>query len=204
MQKEDDKLIYKIKQERNIYSGELNLIFRTRMFWRDLATWLRSYLVSLYGNLQITDEISIRLHELPTDYANILSLFFGDKITEEYLTLLNVYISTFEALFHAHKEGDSDAVGEYTRQLYENDSKRAAFLAQINPYWLENDLRSLMNNFTSMTIEESTTILTQEYDKNIDIFGRLLSHTTLIGDYFSEGLLNYLGIGLRPINPTSL
>ena len=152
-----------------------------------------------------TDEISTRLHELPTDYANILSLFFGDKITEEYLTLLNVYITTFEALFEAHKEGDSEAVSlsEYTRQLYENDSMRAAFLAQINPYWLENDLRSLMNNFTSMTIEESTTILTQEYDKNIDIFGRLLSHTTLMGDYFSEGLLNYLGVGLRPINPPS-
>ena len=192
-------MVYKHRRSGNIYSGELNLIFRARMFWRDLATWLRSYLVSLYGDLDITDEISTKLHELPTDYANILSIFFGDKITEEYVTLINVYIATFEALFNAHKSGDTESVSEHTRRLYENDSQRAKFLAEINPFWIESALRSLMNNFTSMTIDESTTILTQEYERNIDIFSRLLSHTTLMGDYFSEGLLNYLGVGLSPI-----
>ena len=37
-------------------TSQINFIFRARMLLRDLATWLRSYKVSLYGGVGNTDE----------------------------------------------------------------------------------------------------------------------------------------------------
>lgn len=192
-------MIYK-NENKDISAGELNLIFRARMLWRDLATWLRSYLISTYAGLDIQQAISERLYRIPLEYGNILKLFFGDKITEDYINLLSNYVKIFEFLFNAQKSGDINAVNEYTRQLYENDNQRAAFLSSINPYWQEDTLKSLMYSFTSKTIDESTTFLTREYQKNIEIFDSILNDTTIMGDYFSEGLLNYLNYNQEPTN----
>ena len=40
----------------------------------------------------------------------------------------------------------------------------------------------------------------EEYQKNIEIFDSILNDTTIMGDYFSEGLLNYLNSTQRTPN----
>jgi ubiquinone biosynthesis protein UbiJ len=69
-------------------TAQMNFIFRARMLYRDLATWLRSYKVSLYGDVGNTDELSKRLFRLPTEYGSILRVFFGDPTTEQLMSLL--------------------------------------------------------------------------------------------------------------------
>ncbi len=54
-----------------------------------------------------------------------------------------------------------------------------------------------MTSFTSMNIDQATALLTMDYNKFINIYDRILALTTIIGDYFSEGL-NYL---LAPQSP---
>lgn len=182
----------------NYITSQINFIFRARMLWRDLATWLRSYKVSLYGGVGNTDELSRRLFLLPTEYGSILRVFFGDQNTEQFKYLLTQYITILQSLFIAQINNDVDAINDFTQQAYRNINSTAALLASINPYWTQSEWVALLSSFTSMQIDESTTFLTEDYIRNIDIFDSLLSLTNIIGDYFSEGLTNYFALIQQP------
>lgn len=175
----------------NYITGQMNFIFRARMLWRDLATWLRSYKVSLYGGVGNTDELSRRLFRIPLEYGNNLSVFFGDPATEQYVNLLTQYIALLQSLFIAQINNDIDQINSLTQLLYENVNNTAALLASINPYWTQREWVTLLESFTNLQIQESTTFLLKDYSRNNDVFDRILSLTNIIGDYFSEGLTNY-------------
>jgi len=172
-------------------TAQMNFIFRARMLYRDLATWLRSYKVSLYGDVGNTDELSKRLFRLPTEYGSILRVFFGDPTTEQLMSLLTQYIAILQSLFIAQMNNDINAINSLTQQAYQNVNNTAALLATANPYWTQAEWVTLLTLFTGLQIQESTTFLTKDYSANNDIFDRILSFTNLIGDYFSEGLTNY-------------
>lgn len=180
-------------------TGQMNLIFRGRMLWRDLATWLATYMFSVAGGYGNQDAISARLYQLPLDYGNVMKLFFGDKLSEDYINLLSTYIITLQSLFLAMMKGDADAVNTYAKQLYQNIDQRAAFLAQINPFWQQDVWRSLLYNFNGLVMDFATSLLSKDFQKNIDIFDRLLSMSSVIGDYFSEGIFNYLSYTESPV-----
>lgn len=172
--------------------GEVNLIFRTRMLWRDLATWLRAYLISAFAGFGNYEAVSQRLYRLPLEYGNVLRVFFGDQATEQYITFVSNYIITMQSLMVAQLNHDVNAVNLLTQRAYANVNERAAFLASINPFWSESIWNSLLYSFTSMNLEQSTAMLSKDYARDIEIFDRILSLTTVMGDYFSEGLINYL------------
>ncbi len=170
-------------------SAQMNFIFRARMLWRDLATWLRAYKVSLYGGVGNSESLSQRLYQIPLEYGNMLRVFVGDEATEKYINLLSQYIILLQSLFIAQINNDVNSIDDLTKQIYQNTKERAALFAQMNPYWSQSEWITLMNAFTQMQIEEATTFLTRDFDRNIEIFDRILSLTTIMGDYFSEGLM---------------
>jgi hypothetical protein len=172
-------------------TAQMNFIFRARMLWRDLATWLRSYKVSLYGGVGNTDEISQRLFRVPLEYGNILKVFFGDQATEQLINLLTQYIAILQSLFIAQYNNDINEINNLTQQAYQNVKTTAALLASVNPYWTQSEWVTLLTLFTDLQIQESTTFLTEDYAKNNDIFDRILSFTNIMGDYFSEGIINH-------------
>jgi len=119
----------------------------------------------------------------------MLRVFVGDEATEKYINLLSQYIILLQSLFIAQINNDVNSIDDLTKQIYQNTKERAALFAQMNPYWSQSEWITLMNAFTQMQIEEATTFLTRDFDRNIEIFDRILSLTTIMGDYFSEGLM---------------
>lgn len=170
---------------------QINFIFRARMLWRDLATWLRAYMISLYGGVGNTAEISERLLRIPMEYGNILRVFFGDQATEQYMKYLTQYITIFQSFLDAQHANDINAANVYIQQLYQNITASSTFLASLNPYWSIGEWQYILESFTNLQIQEATTFLTNDYTTNINIFDRILALTTIIGDYFSEGLTYY-------------
>jgi hypothetical protein len=184
-----------------IPSGQLNLIYKSRTIWRDLATWMRAYLVSIYAGFGNQEAVKEKLNNIPIEFKNIFSTIFGDQIADTYSTLLSSYITSFESLVTAQINGDANAVNEYTRQLYENADQRAAFLSKINPFWVETEWKNFLYQFNKMSIDESTTFLNKEYTRNIDVFDRILNFSSAMGDYYSQGLINYLTYSGRQMGP---
>jgi len=177
--------------EQCITPAQMNLIFRARMLWRNAATWFRAYLANAKAGIDI-QPINEKLYRTNLEYGNVLRVFFGDRITDDYLDHLNRYIEDYQAMFAALMGGDQKAVEEYSRKLYQNIDERAVALAQVNPFWQESEWKNLLYPFTDLLLQEASAIASGDCIKDVSTFDRLLTQSTLIGDYFSEGLINYL------------
>ncbi len=171
---------------------EMDRIFRIRMFWLELATWTRNYMIARYRNLGNADDVIARLRQVPADYINALQEVFGDLAAEDYALLYNTYIDLLENFINAQMENNIDEVGRITQLLYRNADERAALIASVNPYWDETRWRDLLYRNLRDTIDQSTTFLMGNYARNIDIFGTILSDSEDMSAYFQEGLLDYL------------
>jgi hypothetical protein len=188
-------------QLRNITPGEMNLIFRARLIWRNLATWMLIYLASLFGNYGNQQEIRDQIYTLPEDYVNVIKMVFGEKVAEHYSTLLTVYVANLVTFYESMRNGNQNEIDAHIRSLRDSIDQRAAFLAQINPYWQEGTWRMLLHGANNMLIEMAITYMQKEYKKNIDVYSRLLDHTNIIGDYFSQGIMNYLILDDDSVRP---
>jgi len=171
-----------------------NIVFRGRILWRDIATWIRLYLaaVSLQADPELEEEVANRLLNLPVEFGNMIRVFFSDKISDDYTVMLSNYIILLMNIIKAQSSGDINAVNKYTEQLYQNIEQRAEYLANINPFWDKNTLVNFMNYFTSMTIQEINAYLSKQYKESINIFDRILNFSSEMGDYVAQGITNYL------------
>lgn len=178
-------------KENLITYGQMNLIINARNLWRDFVMWSRIYLISRLAGIGTPNEVFYRIYRIPNGFGNVLRLIFGDEIAEKYIHLLSQTIIIFSELIEAQLIGNVELVTEKVRQLYMNADERAKFLATINPYWEEVQWKSLMYTFYQYSFDEIISIQTNDA-RNIDIFDRLLQHANTMGDYFSQGVFNYL------------
>lgn len=179
-------------QYENVPSWQQNMIFQSTLVWRDLAAWFRLYLVSAYTNLGDKEIIYNMISKIPVDFGNSIKLIFGEEIAGQYIDLLNLQILLTRNLIDAQIKGDTQGVSNYTKEVYEVADKRAALLAKINPYWNENEFKSLMYTYISLIIEETIALLTKDYNRSISAYNQLIAHSTLIGEYYSQGMYNYI------------
>lgn len=172
---------------------QMNQIYEIRMFWFELATWIRAYMLSRYAGLGNEAEVLNRLKQVPVNYTNMLKRIFGanGKIERD-LELINTYIDLIVQLISAHQEGDADEINRITRLLYQNVDERAAFLASVNPFWDEMEWRTRLYGHLRSTIDESTTFLAKDYARNLDIFSTLLDQADSTSDYYARGLFQYI------------
>jgi len=175
-----------------ITNDQMNIIFNIRMFWFELATWTRSYMLSRYKGLGNTDEVFARLKQVPLDYTNTLKQIFGEDVAAGLLQELNTYLDLLDAFITAQIEGNIDEINRITRLLYENADKRAALISSVNPFWTFEEWRDRLYNNLRDTLNESTTFLMGDYARNIDIFSRILDLAENTSSYFAQGLFQYI------------
>jgi len=187
----------------NITPEQMNLLFRIRIIWRDIATWMRAYLIYTFLNSDpvLKQAAAEQLNNLPTAYRNVFKQYFGDKVADEYVNRLSDYIRLLISLIDAEKSGDTYAINEYTRQIYLNVDNRVNLLSKINPFWQKETFLDLLNNFTKMTISEITTFANKDYLRNTDLYKSILSYTDSMGDYIADGLVKYLAYLREPGAP---
>lgn len=182
--------------------GQMNLLFAIRNLWRDIATWSRAYMVSRMNNLKIAEEVFKRLYKIPQEFGNIMQYFIGYDNSVKFVQLLSQQIVLFRTLLDALIAGDANAVNQVVQQLYRLADERAAFMALINPFWNEIVMKNLIYTFYQYTFDEMTSFLSGNYAKDIEIYDRLLHHSDTMGDYFTQGLFNYITASRQDGNNT--
>ncbi|MBR0599249.1 hypothetical protein [Sinanaerobacter chloroacetimidivorans] len=188
--------------EPTITYGQMNLLFAIRNLWRDITTWSRAYMVNRSAGLEIANDVFNRLYETPQEFGNLLQYIVGYDNAVKFVQLLSQQIVLFRSLLEAEIEGDSNLIDQITQQLYQLADERAKFMAAINPFWDETETRNLIYTFYQYTMDEMIAILTKDYAKDIDIYDRLIHHADTMGDYFTEGLFNYIALNQQSTNNT--
>lgn len=186
-------MLYKNRfHEPTVTYGQMNLLFTIRNLWRDIATWSRAYMVNRSAGLEIADEVFNRLYRIPQEFGNLLQYFIGYDNAVRFVQLLSQQMILSRSLLEAQIAGDPALANQIVQQMYQLTDERAAFMTSINPFWDETELRNQITTFIQYSIEEMNAILTKDYLKDIDIYDRLLHHADNMGDYFTQGLFNYM------------
>jgi len=171
---------------------QMNVIYDIRMFWFELATWVRNYMLSRYTGLSNTEATFARLKQVPVDYTNTLKQVFGEEVAVGLLDELNTFLDLLDAFITAQMEGNIDEIDRITKELYENADNRAALISSVNPFWTFEEWRNRLYNNLRDTLNESTTFLMGDYARNIDIYSRILDLAENTSNYFAQGLFEYI------------
>jgi len=175
-----------------ITEEQMEDIFRIRMFWLELVIWIRIYMLSRYAGAGDPDQAFERLMRVPVEYVTTIEKYFPHIDAAEYLQLFTTYIELITSLITALIENDVEALNRITVSLYENADERADFVASINPFWDVEQWRDILYVNLRSTIEEATSFLLEDYEKNIDIYTRLLDQAETASTLLAQGLFNYI------------
>lgn len=178
-------------QENLLTYGQMNLIFQARNLWREFVVWSRVYLISRIAGIGISEDVFNRIYRIPIEFGDITRLIFGNQAAEVTVQQLSSTVILFRNLVEAMIAGNNDAASAIVQQLYKNADERAAYMASINPYWDEIQWKNLIYTFYNYSFQEIVSMLTSD-PKNIDLFDQFLLYADIMGDYFAQGLYNYL------------
>ena len=170
----------------------INLIKESRFGMTQLAYMTREYLVAVFSGFGNAEAIANRLYSLPTQLHEKTQLIFGVPASEELTHLLSMHVAYVISLANALLIGDQAAADYSVRQLYQNADDIAALYAKINPFWSETEMRALFYNYNSLMIQDAIALASRDFEKDMDIFDRMLLSALLMGDYHAEGLLEYI------------
>ncbi len=169
--------------------GQISLSNRLRRLWSQLAMWRREYLVSLASNFGDLQLIENRLYNVTTDFGNVFESFIGVKASNRMEYYFTVQASFLNEIADAIKSGDNETANQATRSLYENVDAMAAYLAEINPYWNEVNMRSLLYDYYRQTLLETVNILSGNQEEAIKIYENLEDYVLEIADYLTSGFI---------------
>jgi hypothetical protein len=173
---------------------QLNEIFTIRTMWFNLAIWIRNFMLSKFRGIGDVNAVFNRLQQIPAEFINALKQVFGDNpVLDDYLLQLNTFIDLVDSFTTAQMEGKTDELQRITQLLYQNANDRAASLSALNPsYWNQNELRTVLSDTVSNMIAESTSFLTGNYARELDIFSTILDEADTVSEYISQGLISYI------------
>lgn len=170
---------------------QMNQIYAIRMVWFEFVTWTRAYILSRISGIGNENEVFARLKLVPMEFVAKLEQITRVNL-DAYLQHLNSYIDLIAELVTAQIEGNEEELKNVTQRLYQNADEGAAILAGANPFWDEEELKMRLYDMLRNTIEESSTLLSGEYARNLDIFSSLLDQAENISSYFAQGMFKYL------------
>ena len=171
-------------------------IYLTNLFrklWEQHVMWTRSFIISTAANLGDLELVTQRLLRNPVDIAEVLRWYYGAQPAGEFERLLTAHLTIAGQLVTAAKQGDDDAVTDLRRQWYANADTIAAFLAELNPCWIEEWWRSMLYEHLELTEQEAIHRLNGDYAKDIDIYDKIEEEALKMADEMANGIIRQFG-----------
>jgi hypothetical protein len=185
-------VIGKSQEQPNVPYAYLNLNKDMRLLMTQLAYFTRSYFLAVFSGYGDAEAVANKLHSLPYDFKEKAELIFGTPLSEEFMNLLSMHVSYIQYLANAMKSGDQAAANYSTQQLYKNADAIAAQYAKMNPFWNEAQWKTLLYNYINLFIQDALALGSRNYQKDMDIFDRMLIAALFMGDYLADGLYQYI------------
>ncbi|MDR1772539.1 MAG: LysM domain-containing protein [Hungatella sp.] len=171
-----------------ISEAEQSLSNYLRLLWLQHVYWTRMVIESVAFDLPDVKFVTDRLLENPKDFEEVLITFYGQDNAAKFAELLTTHLTTANELVMAMKEGNADAASDAEKRWYDNADQIAAFLADINPNWSDDDWQDMLYNHLAMTKTEANDILTQNFEDGINIFADIEREALEMADVMTQGI----------------
>jgi len=176
--------------ENEISKSQSDLSDYIRGLWEQHVTWTRLTILSLVFDLSDTELVTNRLLRNPKDFEVLLRLFYGDEKASAFADLFTKHLVIAAELIKAAKAGDNNAAADAEKSWYANADQIADFLTGINPYWSQEDWKTMLYKHLAMTKDEAVNILTGKYLDSINGFDQIEEQALLMADMMINGIVN--------------
>ena len=168
---------------------QLNTLIAFLKLWSQFGMWTRALMTSTVGNLENREAVISQLYEISTEMYNTFRIFYGPYIFQQFLNLLNNFITNEWKLIEALENGDNEGADESTVRLYKTADELADLLSRLNVYWEEDQWKSLLYQYIRLMVDEMVALMSGEYEREIGIYKRLDETAELIGNYMARGII---------------
>lgn len=176
--------------------GQMNLQNDMRLLMTQLAHLSQSYMTSAFSGYGNSEAVARKLYGLPLKFMVKAELIFG-PLGEELVNLLSLHVVHLKSMVNALIADDLAAAEYSAGQLCQNGNDISAYYSRINPFWDEDQWRSLQNTYCQTLVEAAYALKAEDFERELDIFDRLLFHALQMGDYLADGIIQYLTVSRR-------
>jgi hypothetical protein len=162
---------------------------KIRELWEQHTVWTRSTIYSLVFELPDLAFVTDRLLQNPDDFGNLFSEYYGDRIGIQLRDLLRDHLVIAADLVKASKAGDTKAAAEIERKWYANGDEITAFLSSINPYWSEDEWKSMFRTHLGLVKAEAVNLLTKNYEDESSVYDELERQALDMADLMLHGIV---------------
>lgn len=173
---------------------QMTILYYIKIFWLEMTTWTRAYIISRAVNSDYANKAYEKLRQVPIQYGNLMKTIFNEEMVDQNLQLIYKHIDLMNNLITALMNNNQEEVNNTVQILYQNSDETAAMLAQMNPNLDQNQWSAILHNLLRSTIDEITSFLTGDYERNIDVYQQLIDQTEQISNTFTESLFQYITV----------
>lgn len=156
--------------------------------WEQHVLWTRIVIMGIVYGLPDLDASTKRLLRNPKDFEAVLKEFYGDAIAAKFAALFTEHLVLAAQLVKEARAGNNHAAAETEKKWYANADAIAAFLASINPYWKQDEWRSMLYDHLRMTKAEAVDLLTGKYAESVAQFDEIETQALKMGDVMAGGI----------------
>ncbi|MCB2355264.1 acetylglutamate kinase [Clostridium estertheticum] len=145
-------------------------------------------LISIIKDLPDVDFVTNRLLRNPIDFGRALEVFYGYEIASQFSDLFKNHLVIAVQLVKAAKAGDSKGSADAEKRWYANADEIAVFLSRINPYWSQENWKTMLYEHLRMTKSEAVNILNNNDEKSITEYDEIEKQALKMADVMAEGI----------------
>lgn len=160
-----------------------------RKLWEDHVTWTRNVIFCIIDDLAGTDEAVARLLKNQDEIGDAIKPYYGEDAGKKLTGLLRTHITQAADLLKAAKKDDNVAFEQINKKWKGNADEIAEFLSKANPNWKLLDMKKLMQDHLSLTIEEATARKKKDFAGDVVAYDKVHNEILEMSDMLSEGIV---------------
>lgn len=166
---------------------ELKLGMRT--LWEDHTLWTRNVIFNIIDDLPGTEDAVNRLMQNQSDIGNAIKPYYGEVAGNKLTELLKTHVSQAADLLKAAKKDDKTAFDNINKQWKANGDEIAVFLSKANPNWKEAEMKKMMQDHLTLTIDEAVARKKKDYDGDVKAYDKVKKEILEMSDMLAMGIV---------------
>lgn len=180
---------HRYNKSRCISQEEVALRNEMRTLWEQHVAWTRMLIISIAHSLPDEELVTKRLLRNPTDMARVIAHYYGEENAAMFNKLFTNHLVLAAQLVKAAKAGNQQDAARYEKQWYQNADQIASFLHKLNPYWSEQEMRSLLYEHLALTKAQAVARLSNDFATDIATFDKIERQALEMADAFTDGIV---------------
>jgi hypothetical protein len=173
-----------------ITKSEVELRDAMDRLWIDHVSWTRNVILNIMDGLAGTDDALKRLLKNQEDIGNAIKTYYGDEAGTKLTALLKTHIVQAGDLLKAAKSDNQDKFKSINEDWKKNADSIAVFLSRQNSAnWPESDMKKMMQDHLSLTIDEATARLKKDYPGDVKAYDKVVDEILKMSDMLSAGIV---------------